>query len=176
MNRRGFGKLIFGSGLAAAIPTSMVSAATLAPARRSKYIFAVALAHNRVNLTADMIVDVFKVRPSTARRLMRQLVRNGVVDAPKANGVATLAKSLQRVVPEIVEYKPGGGYIVKGRLDELTTKAKKVTNEALDLIKDESSNEHESETEPVHSAQKMVTSSDDDLELQVASDEAHSVE
>lgn len=176
MNRRGFGKLVLGSGLAAAVPSSVASAAAIAPARRSKYIFAVALAHNRINVTADMIVDMFKVRPSTANRFIDQMVRNGVVDAPNANGVATLTKSLQRVVPEVVEYSPGGGYVVKGRLDELTAKAKKVAKDAIEYAKDADPNESEANESSNDIEQDSANFSGDDPERPGVSDEARLVE
>ncbi len=176
MNRRGFGKLVLGSGLAAAVPSSVASAAAIAPARRSKYIFAVALAHNRINVTADMIVDMFKVRPSTANRFIDQMVRNGVVDAPNANGVATLTKSLQRVVPEVVEYSPGGGYVVKGRLDELTAKAKKVAKDAIEHVKDTDPNEPDVDENSTDVEEASTSFSDDDPERPGVSDEARLVE
>jgi DNA-binding IscR family transcriptional regulator len=131
MNRRQFGKMVVGSGFATAIPLNAASASFLNGAKRSKYIFAVALAHNRVNVTPDMIADAFKVQPSIAGRLLSQLVKNGVVDPPNAQGIATLAKPLQRIVPQVVEANSAGGYFVKGRLEELMVKAEDVTKQLL---------------------------------------------
>lgn len=121
-----------GTGVAAAVPVQGLAGAAAAQAQRSKYIFAVALAHNRVDVSADMISDMFSVRPSTARGLMSKLVRNGVVDAPNSHGIARLAKPLQRIASEVVEYNPAGGYVVKGRLDELTAKAKEMADRLLE--------------------------------------------
>lgn len=132
MNRRDFGKMVVGSGVAAAVPVSGMAGAAATSAQRSKYIFAVALAHNRTDVSAEMISEMFNVRPTQARRFISKMVRNGVVDAPNAQGIARLAKPLQRIVPEVVAYKPGGGYVVKGRLDELTARAKEATKRLLD--------------------------------------------
>ncbi len=131
MNRREFGKLIAGTGVAATLPVSQVSAATV---QRSKYIFAVALAHAKTDISADLISETFKIRPPTARALLSKLVRNGVVDAPNTHGIARLAEPLQRIVPQVVEYNPAGGYVVKGPLDQFTAKARQV---AKRLIEDE---------------------------------------
>ncbi len=124
MNRRGFGKMVVGTGVAAAVPVSGVAAAAAAQANRSKYIFAVALAHAKTDVSAEMISETFKIRPGTARQLFSKLVKNGVVDVPNTHGVARLVEPLQRIVPQVVEYNPAGGYVVKGRLDQLTAKAK----------------------------------------------------
>ncbi len=129
MNRRDFGKLIAGSGVAAALP---IPGAAAASAQRSKYIFAVALAHARTDVSVEMISETFNIRPGTARQLLAKLVRNGVVDKPNASGIARLAEPLQRIVPQVVEYNPAGGYVVRGRLDDLTAKAKDVAKRLLD--------------------------------------------
>lgn len=131
MNRREFGKLILGTGATAALPGSVIAGTSAATAQRSKYIFAVALAHAHIDVSAGALVDKFKVTPTTARALMDKLVRNGVVDPPNAAGIARLAEPLQRIVPQVVEYNPAGGYIIKGPLDELTGKIKKATADAL---------------------------------------------
>ncbi|WP_339106876.1 hypothetical protein [Roseovarius rhodophyticola] len=123
-----------------------------------------------------MIVDMFKVRPSTANRFIDQMVRNGVVDAPNASGVATLTKSLQRIVPEVVEYSPGGGYVVKGRLDELAAKAKKVAKDAIEHVKDTDPNEPEVDENSIDVEEASTSFSDDDPERPKVSDEARSAE
>ncbi len=132
MNRRDFGKMIVGTGVAAAVPVQGLAATAAASARRSKYIFAVALAHNRIDISAETISDTFNIRPHTARGLLGRLVRNGVVDAPNARGVARLAEPLQRIVPQVVEYNPAGGYVVKGPLDEFTARAGKAARKLLE--------------------------------------------
>ena len=124
--------MVVGTGVAAAVPVSGMAGAAAASAQRSKYIFAVALAHNRIDISADMISDMFDVRPGTANQLMAKLVRNGVVDTPNASGIARLAKPLQRITSEVVEYNPAGGYVVKGRLDDLTAKARDAAKRILD--------------------------------------------
>ena len=129
MNRRDFGKLIAGSGVAAALPVPTFAAAT---AQRSKYIFAVALAHAKTDVSAEMISETFNIRPGTARQLFSKLVKNGVVDSPNTSGIARLAEPLQRIVPQVVEHNPAGGYVVKGRLDELTAKAKEAAKRFLE--------------------------------------------
>ncbi|MEL7257860.1 MAG: hypothetical protein AAFN80_08440 [Pseudomonadota bacterium] len=134
------------------------------------------MAHNRINVNADMIVEMFKVRPSTAKRFIDQMVRNGVVDAPNASGVATLAKSLQRVVPEVVEYNPGGGYVVKGRLDELTAKAKKVVKDAAEHAKDIDPSGPEADEILTNVDDASASFSDDDPERPEVLDEARSAE
>ena len=136
MNRRDFGKMVVGTGVAAAVPVSGMAGAAAAQAQRSKYIFAVALAHSRTDVSAEMISDMFQVRPSTAQGFIRKMVRNGVVDAPNANGIARLAEPLQRIVPQVVEYNPSGGYLVKGRLDEIMAKAKDAAKRVLDAVDD----------------------------------------
>lgn len=120
--------MIAGTGLAATLPASGALAAT---AQRSKYIHAVALAHARTDISAEMISETFGIRPGAARRYLSQLVRNGVVDVPNPSGIARLAKPLQRIVPEVVEYNPAGGYVVRGRLDELTAKAREMAERVL---------------------------------------------
>lgn len=137
MNRRDFGKMIVGTGVAAAVPAQGLAGAATTQASRSKYIFAVALAHNRTDISADMISDMFHIRSSTARGLLSKLVRNGVVDAPGSNGIARLAEPLQRIVPQVVEYNPAGGYVVKGRLGELTAKARDIADRLLNPDEDE---------------------------------------
>lgn len=144
MNRRDFGKMIAGTGVAAALPISGAAAAT---AQRSKYIFAVALAHAKTDVSAEMISETFNIRPGTARQLLSKLIRNGVVDAPNSHGIARLAEPLQRIVPQVVEYNPTGGYVVKGRLDELTAKAKDMAKRVLDS--DPEPDEPEFDTEVV---------------------------
>lgn len=121
-----------GTGVVAAVPVQGFAGAAAASAQRSKYIFAVALAHNRVDISAAMISDMFNVRPTTARGLISKLVRNGVVDAPNTDGIARLAEPLQRIVPQVVGYNPAGGYVVKGRLDDLTAKARDMAEKLLD--------------------------------------------
>ena len=59
MNRREFGKLIAGTGVAATLPVSHVSAATV---QRSKYIFAVALAHAKTDISADPGASVLNAK------------------------------------------------------------------------------------------------------------------
>ena len=118
-----------GTGVAAALPVSGVAAAT---AQRSKYIFAVALAHNRTDVSAEMISEMFNVRPGTARGFIRKMVRNGVVDAPNAQGIARLTEPLQRIASQVVEYNPAGGYVVRGKLDELAGKAREMAERMLD--------------------------------------------
>lgn len=121
-----------GTGVAAAVPVSGMAGAAVASAKRSKYIFAVALAHAKTDVSAEMISETFRIRPGTARQLFSKLVKNGVVDAPDTHGIARLAEPLQRIVPQVVEYNPGGGYVVKGRLDELTAKAKEAAKRLLE--------------------------------------------
>lgn len=132
MNRREFGKMVVGTGVAAAVPVSGMAGAAAAQAQRSKYIFAVALAHNRTDVSAEMISEMFQVRPGTARGFIRKMVRNGVVGEPNAQGIARLAEPLQRIVPQVVEYNPQGGYLVKGRLDEIKAKAKEMAKKLLE--------------------------------------------
>lgn len=132
MDRREFGKLVLGSGVAATVPVQGIAGAVATQAQRSKYIFAVALAHNRVDVSAEMISEMFNVRPHTARGFIAKMVRNGVVDVPNAEGIARLAKPLQRVVPEVVVANPAGGYTVKGPLDTLKEKAIEIVEEVLD--------------------------------------------
>lgn len=134
MNRRDFGKMVVGTGVAAAVPASGMAGAAAASAQRSKYIFAVAMAHARTDISAEMISESFSIRPHTARRYLARLVRNGVVDAPNAQGVARLAEPLQRIVPQVVEYNPTGGYVVKTRFDEMASKARDM---ARDILSDE---------------------------------------
>ena len=162
MNRREFGKLVVGTGVASAVPVSGMAGAAAAQAQRSKYIFAVALAHSRTDVSAEMISQMFEVRPSTAQRFIRKMVKNGVVDRPNANGIARLAEPLQRIVPQVVEHNSAGGYIVKGRLDELTAKARELAEKAL------------SEGAPDEGAPEDINLSGDDPEPPEASDEAHS--
>ena len=128
--------MVVGTGVAAAVPVTGMAGVAAAQAQRGKYIFAVALAHSRTDISADMISDMFQVRPSTARSLLSKLVRNGVVDAPNANGIARLAEPLQRIVPQVVEYNPAGGYVVKGRLEEWTAKARDLADRLLDPEED----------------------------------------
>ncbi len=168
--------MVLGSGLAAALPAAGASAATLGTARRSKYIFAVALAHNRVNVSADLIGETFKLRPATARRLFGQLVRNGVVDTPDARGIATLAKPLQRIVPEVVEYNPSGGYVVKGRLDDLISRAKTTVRDVLEIDEDGAPHETGENGSVAIAEPDEPTLSDDDPVPREASTEVRSAE
>lgn len=132
MNRRDFGKLALGTGAAAALPLQGLASAAASTANRSKYIFAVALAHARTDVSAEMISETFGIRPHVARRYLSRLVRNGVVDAPDASGMARLTKPLQRIIPEVVEYNPAGGYIVKGPRDEILARAKDAARRVMD--------------------------------------------
>jgi len=143
--------MALGAGLTAAIPAKGAVATLGAGAQRSKYIFAVALAHARNDVSAEMISETFGVRPSTARGFISKMVRNGVVDAPNAKGIATLAKPLQRIVPEVVVYNPTGGYVVKGPVSELREKAIKLARDSLNL-----------ETESAENAEIEVSPLDDD--------------
>ena len=154
---------MLGSGVAAAVPMQGLAGAVATQAPRSKYIFAVALAHNRVDVSADMISEMFNVRPRTAQGFINKMVRNGVVDAPNAHGVARLAKPLQRVVPEVVAYNPAGGYTVKGPLERLKEKAVEIVDEVL-------------ETEPNPAQNEEISLSDDDPARPEVSDAAHSTE
>ncbi|QGY00129.1 hypothetical protein EI983_18410 [Roseovarius faecimaris] len=185
MNRRDFGKMVLGSGIAAAVPVSGMAGAAAASAQRSKYIFAVALAHNRTDVSADMISEMFNVRPGIARGFIRKMVRNGVVDAPNADGIARLAKPLQRIVPEVVAYKPGGGYVVKGPLDEITAKAKEAAKRLLNEADEDLVTEPDATYPPdspivqnqgsdCTKRTKSVSPSDADPVPPEASDEAHS--
>ncbi len=124
--------MVVGTGVAAAVPVSGMAGAAAVQAQRSKYIFAVALAHAKTDVSAEMISETFKIRPGTARQLFSKLVKNGVVDAPNSHGMARLAEPLQRIVPQVVEYNPAGGYVVKGPLDTLTDKAKEAVHDLLD--------------------------------------------
>ncbi len=163
MNRREFGKIVVGTGVAAAVPVSGMAGAAAVQAQRSKYIFAVALAHNRTDVTAEMISEMFNVRPSEARGFIRKMVRNGVVGEPNAQGVARLAEPLQRITSQLVEYNPQGGYLVKGRLDEMKAKAKEMAEK---LFEDDAP---ETDVSP-----EEISLSDDDPVRPAVSDEAHS--
>lgn len=174
-----------GTGIAAAVPVSGTAGAAAAQAQRSKYIFAVALAHNRTDVSADMISEMFNVRPSTARRFIDKMVRNGVVDAPNADGIARLAKPLQRIASEVVEYNPSGGYLVKGRLDEITAKAKDAAKRLLDQANEQKITDADAD-DPADAQNvrfggsdctkrtQVTTSSTDGPALPEASDEARS--
>jgi uncharacterized protein YutE (UPF0331/DUF86 family) len=185
MNRREFGKMVLGSGVAAAVPVSGMAGAAAAQTQRSKYIFAVALAHNRTDVSAEMISEMFKVRPSTAQGFIKKMVRNGVVDAPNADGIARLAKPLQRIASEVVEYNSAGGYIVKGRLDEMTAKAKDAAKRLLDAEREEPVTVADASDAPATKfvqnegadcteRTKSLSPSDDDPVPPEASDAAHS--
>ena len=145
--------MVVGTGVAAAVPVSGMAGAAAAQAQRSKYIFAVALAHNRTDVSAEMISEMFQVRPSTARGFIHKMVRNGVVDTPNADGIARLAEPLQRITSQVVEHNPAGGYIVKGRLDEITAKAKEMAKRLLEGEKEpvpETDEETVSEADATH--------------------------
>ena len=163
MDRREFGKLVLGSGVAAVVPVQGLAGAAVTQAQRSKYIFAVALAHNRVDVSAEMISEMFNVRPHTARGFIAKMVRNGVVDAPNADGIARLAKPLQRIMPEVVAYNPTGGYTVKGPLKSLKEKAAEIVEEAL-------------RTEPNPAETEDINLSDDDPARPEVSGAGHSAE
>ena len=161
--------MIVGSGVAAAVPVQGLAGAVGAQAHRSKYIFAVALAHARTDVSAEMISDMFNVRPSTARGFIIKMVKNGVVDAPNADGIARLAKPLQRIVPQVVEYNPAGGYVVKGPVSAIREKAVDLAKEALEL-----------DTKPPQNAEidtpEEISLSDDDRAPPEVSDEERSAE
>ena len=146
-----------GTGVAAAVPVPGIAGAAAAQAQRSKYIFAVALAHNRTDVSAEMISEMFGVRPGTAQGFIRKMVRNGVVDAPNANGIARLAEPLQRIVPQVVEHNPAGGYVIKGRLDEMTAKARDLAQDFLETETDPAENDLDDAPEP-----DEISLSDDD--------------
>ncbi|MEO1138780.1 MAG: hypothetical protein AAFW87_04915 [Pseudomonadota bacterium] len=145
--------MVLGTSVAAAILLPGLAGAVAKQAGRSKYVFAVALAHNRIDVSADMISQTFDIRPSIARNLLSKLVCNGVVDAPNAQGIARLSEPLQRIVPQVVEYNPAGGYLVKGRLDELAT-------EALDIVKNSFEPDQEAEAQQVADPQAISSDAD----------------
>lgn len=152
-----------GTGVAAAVPVSGIAGAAAAQAQRSKYIFAVALAHNRTDVSAEMISQMFDVRPATARGFIRKMVRNGVVGEPNAQGMVRLAEPLQRITSQVVEYNPQGGYIVKGRLDEMKAKAKEMAEKLF-----------EDDAPPTDASSEDLSLSDDDPVQPEVSDAAHS--
>ena len=120
--------MVLGTGVASALPVQGLAAAS---AQRSKYIFAVAMAHAHTDVSVDRLVDALGVSPATARGFLRKLVRNGVCDAPNAAGVVRLSEPLQRIVPQVVDYNPAGGYTVRGPLNELAGKAREMADRIL---------------------------------------------
>lgn len=120
--------MVLGTGVASALPVQGLAAVS---AQRSKYIFAVAMAHAHADVSVDRLVDALGVSPATARGFLRKLVRNGVCDAPNAAGIVRLSEPLQRIVPQVIEYNPAGGYTVKGRFTELAEKARDMAETVL---------------------------------------------
>jgi len=178
--------MVVGTGVAAAAPVSGMAGAAAAQAQRSKYIFAVALAHSRTDVSAEMISELFQVRPSTANRFIRKMVKNGVVDTPNGQGIARLAEPLQRIVPQVVEHNPAGGYLVKGRLDEITAKAKDAAKRLLDeateaepdpeIDEDIVTKENAVDAPDQQNVQFAISLSGDDPEQPTALTAAHSAE
>ncbi|UXX81897.1 hypothetical protein [Roseovarius pelagicus] len=122
MNRREFTQALFGSGVAAVAPLPALGKAAV-PVARSRYIFAVALAHARTGISVDMIADQVGVRNHTARRLFAQLIRRGVVETPNATGMARLSAPLLRITSQEMVMGPGGTAVVRGSVQDTLVRA-----------------------------------------------------
>ena len=170
MNRREFTQSIIAGGVAAASPLPAM-AKVAAPAARSRYIFAVALAHARTDVTVDMIVNQVGVRPHTARRLFASLIKRGVFETPNASGVARLSAPLLRAASQEMVAGPAGTAVVKGSIEDTLHSALQQSDDShtprLPRAEDSTSELDEAPA-------RDVSLSDDDPAPPEASDAAHS--
>lgn len=173
--------MMFGTGVAAATPVPVLAKAVAAPAVRSRYIWAVALAHAKTDVSVEMIAKQVRVPRATAHRLFSQLIKRGVVETPNAAGVARLSAPLLRISSQVMVQGPTGSAVVKGSLDDTLHKVLDAANDKtspdVDDVIESDVSEVKDEVDPADEndpPEDQITLSDDDPAPPEVSDEAHS--